>query len=75
MIIDHFKRSNQSMVDEIIFRWITNHNIPTTVLDHEDLKELKKLSGHRLPNRKAYSKYLDDESTFAKEEIDEEINN
>lgn len=69
MVNEYFERSNQCMVEEIIFRWITNHNLPTTVLDHEELKELLKLSGHRLPNRKAYSKYIEEESIRAKEEI------
>lgn len=66
---DYFERVNQNEAENIVFRWLTNHNIPTTVLEHEELRELLKLSNHRLPNRKAYNKYLHINSCVAKEKI------
>lgn len=72
---DYYDQNNQGDIDEIIFRQITNHNIPTIVLDHEELKDLLKIFNYKLSSSKAFIRYEEDTSKTAKKQISKPMKN
>lgn len=74
-IFDHFVRIDQSYLDKIVYRWLTNNNVSTTVLEHIELQELMDMLKYKLPTRIAYNNYLDSETDLSLRGIKEKIEN
>lgn len=55
---EFFAKIDQSYLDDIVYLWLTNNNVSTTVLEHQELKELLDVFKYKISTRVVYGKYL-----------------
>lgn len=64
-INDYYSKSNQEDINKIVYSLLTNNNLPTTLLDMEEFKELLAAFNYKLPNRVAYNKFLEKQMEYS----------